>query len=468
MPPKAQATAPRGRPKKSAATEPAPTANASKKRGRVARTQDANEDVASEPPRKRGRPAKTRVEEAVVVEQAPRRGRRSNIAPADTPVEEEAPAPKKRVGRPPKKQTAAVNTPAAAPPKSRIGRPSKAEAFAAKETAIPKRRGPAAALRLSSVAGSPRVTKSGSKPTPSKSIAAPRLNPRMRSKLRTRQPPTPKVEQQVAPAPAKRRGRPPAIKPQETATPTQAKGFKGAQKAAGKSVAPRKKRGYTTIEVPDKFAAQVQQYFQDLVEADAVSTSDVEEEMIQVEEEDAGSSSAAAEEEEIIQAEDEDAGPGATAEEEEEEPVTIVDEETIITSATVGATDEEDVPAPADQIDGAYHSPEASDLNAAEGLDAMDVAEDIGSEFANSPLAQDPLQATIDVDVNLSIQETAQVEQDMINSADVLESALNDKENAFDILDTRLSSEHDSDAYIGGAAPGPSDTVLFGQELLSL
>ncbi|OAL04401.1 hypothetical protein IQ06DRAFT_290516 [Phaeosphaeriaceae sp. SRC1lsM3a] len=487
MPPKAQATAQRGRPKRSAAPEPAPVANASKKRGRVAKTQDADEVEVADPPKKRGRIAK-----AVVIEAAPKRGRRSNVAPAVAPVEEEASAPKKRMGRPPKKvstaatatievpalkkrmgrppkkETAPVDVPAAIP-KARIGRPRKIEAAVVEESATPKRRGPksrtsAIGLDLSRVAGSSRVTKSRSQPATKKAIPAPRLNPRLRAKLRTRQPPTPKVEQQVAPAPTKRRGRPPKAGPQQVAAPKQAIGRRATSKTAAKPVAPRKKRGYTALHIPDKYAAQIQRYLQELVEAEVVPISAVEEALVQVEEEDAGPGAAADEVEEV----------------DVEEPITVVEEETVITSGGGNAADEEDVLALAEQLDGAEHSSLGGDLEQGADIDPMDVAEDIVAEVAediaedivaevaNSALDTEPIQATAAVEVELGIQETAQAEQAMIDTAEALESELNDKENALDGLDTRLSSEDGTDAYIGGAAPSVADSVLFGQEILSL
>jgi hypothetical protein len=256
----------RGRPKKAVPkVAPLPVANAPAKRGRVAKA-DVVESPA-EPPKKRGRPPKVQTEEVIVVKPL-RRGRPPLVAP-EPPVEE---APKKRVGRPPKKRMGRppkAEAEAPAPTPKKRGRPSKANIAAKEHTATPKRRGrPAknAAVELSRVAGSPRVSK---RQIPVKAAPA-RLNPHLRSKLRTRLAPAQKVVEETATQPAKRRGRP--AKATAAPAPAPKKDVKVTKAAVSKSTPLRKKRGFTVVEVPDKFAAQVQQYLQELQEAESLPT----------------------------------------------------------------------------------------------------------------------------------------------------------------------------------------------------
>lgn len=255
MPPKART--PRG--KAAAAVEEAPVA-LPMKRGRAAKADviDAA-DVVAEPPKKRGRPAKAQAEEPVeAVPEPKKRGRKANVAPE--PVIEEAPVVKKGRGRPKKD---AVTAQEEAPVMSR-GRPKK-QAIA--EPATPPKRGrPArAAVDLHRVNGSPRIGKRSSPRNNNNKVKleplARRLDPRMRSKLRTRLPakksePAP----QPAPKPTSRRGRPPKaaaaiIPPKQVAKPA-------------KPLAPRKMRGHTVRQIPDRYIAQIDQYLHDLMEAD--------------------------------------------------------------------------------------------------------------------------------------------------------------------------------------------------------
>ncbi|KAH8732012.1 hypothetical protein GQ44DRAFT_698348 [Phaeosphaeriaceae sp. PMI808] len=213
----------------------------------------------------RGRPARAKaqapIEKPVVVDEPRKRGRAARVAPQ--PSIDEAPTPKRHTGRPPKVAAAATE----ATPKRR-GRP-------AKNTA---------SVNLNRVAGPSRVTKSASKSaskptsTPKKAVANSRLDPRMRSKLRTRLVPV-KIQEEIVPQPSKRRGRPPkavtgAPTPKKTAgrKPGKATAPKPVKAAVTKPTAPRKKRGYTAFEVPDKFAAQVRQYLQDLHDAEPLPT----------------------------------------------------------------------------------------------------------------------------------------------------------------------------------------------------
>ncbi|KAB2110252.1 hypothetical protein AG0111_0g1073 [Alternaria gaisen] len=278
MPPKARIAPGR----KAAAAEEAPVARPLK-RSRASRA-DAVE-AAVEPPKKRGRPAKAKAEE-IVVEDAPKpkkRGRQPNIAPTSAPEPEpepltEAPVVKKGRGRPKKE---AVPAQEEAPVKNREGRPRKADVTANAPPATPKRGRPArtAALDLDRVAGPSRIGKRSSPRTKAKAEpnVTRRLDPRMRSKLRTRLPPANIAKSEPvtkpAPKPTARRGRPPkdvapVPKPAAVAKPTK----------PVKSLAPRKMRGHTLRQIPDRYVAQVDQYLQGLVEADESS---VEEEQLE-------------------------------------------------------------------------------------------------------------------------------------------------------------------------------------------
>ncbi|KAF2702787.1 hypothetical protein K504DRAFT_508595 [Pleomassaria siparia CBS 279.74] len=244
----------RGRPRKSDIVAPAPTIVgkiAAKKRGRPSKAAEAIEKSIIEPtatPKKRGRPAKKAVAEA---EPRPEpKSRREDAAPA---------IPFKRAGRPIKTSTA---------------------------------------TSLNRVAGSPRVTKRTAPRRASVTKPPPRISPLMRSRLRTREPPK-KEAAPIVEAP-KRRGRKPAVEapkrrgrkpaasvaPKKTTaalkTPKATTGRGRPRKhsapvikqstatdkskiaAVSQPSVPRKKRGYTTFVVPDKWAAQFQQLFLDL------------------------------------------------------------------------------------------------------------------------------------------------------------------------------------------------------------
>jgi hypothetical protein len=283
MPPKARKAPGRKAPAAEEASVAPPL-----KRNRASKA-DAVE-AAVEPPKKRGRPAKAKAE-GPVVEDAPRpkkRGRQPNIAPASAPEPEpdpliEAPVVKKGRGRPKKE---AVPAQEEAPVKNREGRPRKADVTANAPPATPKRGRPArtAALDLDRVAGPSQIGKRSSPRTKAKAEpnVARRLDPRMRSKLRTRLPPANIAKSEPvtkpAPKPTARRGRPPkdvapVPKPAAVAKPTK----------PVKSLAPRKMRGHTLRQIPDRYVAQVDQYLQDLIEADESSVE--EEQLEEIEEE---------------------------------------------------------------------------------------------------------------------------------------------------------------------------------------
>lgn len=242
MAPNTQTATPRrpGRPKKVALSPAAAPVASETPRRRGRQPKAATVQVAAEAPKKRGRPARVEAEEAApVVQNAPKRGRPAKTA-APEPVTEEAPAPKKR------------------------GRPAKN----------------APTVDLKRVAGSPRVAKRSSplsKPAPraSKPVApASRINPRLRSKLRARVPAAQKTnkEEPAPPAhPAKKRGRP--AKAVQAPAPNKMTARKAIATKA-KAAAPRKRRGYTSFEIPDKFAAQVQQFIQDLHNAESSEEQD--------------------------------------------------------------------------------------------------------------------------------------------------------------------------------------------------
>lgn len=280
--------------RKAAVAEEAPIASPLK-RSRASRA-DAVE-AAVEPPKKRGRPAKAKTEEPVV-QDAPKpkkRGRQPNIAPAPEPEPLiEAPVVKKGRGRPKKEAVPAQEEAPVqeqAPVKNRGGRPRKADVTTNAPPATPKRCRPArtAALDLDRVTGPSRIGKRSSPLTKTKAEPniARRLDPRMRSKLRTRLPPAKTVKSEPvtkpAPKPTARRGRPPkdvapVPKPAVVEKPTK----------PAKPLAPRKMRGHTLRQIPDQYVAQVDQYLQDLIEADESPVDEEQLEEIDEEQEEDG------------------------------------------------------------------------------------------------------------------------------------------------------------------------------------
>jgi hypothetical protein len=252
MPPGAMSnpTRGRGRPKKDAAP-PAPSsvavAEAPKRRGRVPKV--VAPIVSESQSKGRGRAAKAPVEtdvDEVAPDNVPtRRGR--GRAPKQSAVEE-VPPPVQRGGRP-RKQVPVVQEASATPPKRR-GRP-------------PKNAGD-----LDRVLGSPRVTKR----TPQRTKTAPRVDPRVRSKLRTRLPPAENKAATVeAPKPKKRIGKP--ARKDVAAVPakkTIEHKMKGAH-VTKPTAKPRKRRGFTMLEVPDKYAKAITDHLQHLIDNDVVA-----------------------------------------------------------------------------------------------------------------------------------------------------------------------------------------------------
>ncbi|KZM26745.1 DNA binding [Ascochyta rabiei] len=263
----------RGRPAKVAAPEPAiPVAvtvppNPPKKRGRPPKTNTV-ETVTVEPPKRRGRQPNPKNDKPIAqIDSAIRRGRRS-LAAAEEAIAEAHVSPKRRPGRPSKATSTAAAAEAIAP-KKRGGRPRKEDVVP--EALITPKRGRRPTLDLNRVAGPSRVTKRTSprsKPVAraSKVVAAPRINPKMRSRLRQRTAPIEKVKKEALQPVKKARGRPKKVQVEvgrKPSAPVPAAPVKKVT-ARPKTVAPRKRRGYTTLEVPDKFAAQVKQLVADL------------------------------------------------------------------------------------------------------------------------------------------------------------------------------------------------------------
>lgn len=438
MPPKAQTNVLRGRgrpTKRSAAPEPAPVANALT-RGRVAKADPVEASI--EPSKKRGRPAKAPDEEPEAVAAVPKRGRRSLAAP-EAPVED-TPAPKKRMGRPAKEE--GTEAPAAVPtPKKRAGRPSKADAAVEETPTTPKPRGrppknAAAAIDLSRVAGSPRVEKSRSKPIPraTKSAVAPRRDPRVRSKLRTRLPPAVKAKEEIAPQPTKRRGRPPKATAAPVPSPKKAAGRKTTKAAVAKSIIARKRRGYTTLEVPDKFAAQVQHYLQELQDAETLPTpiggdAEVEAEV--------------------------QTGAGA----EEEDYDMIVEEEVHITSATAGVGEEDALAVAEQAVDG-------EDFGGDTEADEDDIEADVQEEAIQDVVIQEdvedePTEVATEVDVEMSVLEVAQMEQQLNDANALAQEFVGNVENHDDNPTSFLGND-DTEAFVRDAESRSSAGVIFG------
>jgi hypothetical protein len=114
------------------------------------------------------------------------------------------------------------------------------------------------------------------------------MNPKMRSRLRVRQAPVVE-EREEAPAPGKRRRGPnkavaEAAAPKKTVgRPRTSATAKVAPKTAPKVATPRKRRGYTTVEVPDKFVLLVKQLIKDQLAADEAIAAPPEEEIAEEE-----------------------------------------------------------------------------------------------------------------------------------------------------------------------------------------
>ena len=333
--------------------------------------------AAPSTPRGRGRPAKDTAPPAVVAEAPKRRGRAPKAAApveaepqpkkrgraAKAPVEDVAEEPQKRVGRGrgrPRKEPAVEDAPAPAPASAtpkRGGRPRKQEVVE-EVPATPKRRGrpPKSAVDLHRVAGSPRVSKRTSpRANPTKTVApATRLNPIIRSKLRSRALPAEKKAPAVAeaPKPKRRVGRPP--KQEAAAAPNTKKAR--VSKPAEKPSVPRKRRGITTIEIADKFAQRVKDFVNALLADDAA-------------------------------AEASEATPAQSHVEEEEEAAPV-DEDSIAVGDGVDGSNEMGA-----LTDGQIEAYEAQDLGEMEELE-QDIGDITETEKGPAAIAQESVQAT--------------------------------------------------------------------------
>jgi hypothetical protein len=477
MPPKPKAPTDvlrsRGRPKRQEAPEPAPTADAPARRGRAAKA-----DVVAapaepvEPPKKRGRPSKVAAEEAVAVVKTPKRGRPSLVVP-EAAVEEEEPALKKRMGRPPKIPVVEAPTET---PKRRAGRPAKASAaiaVAVEET--PKRRGrPAknAAVDLNRVAGSPRVTKSRARPVV-KVAPAPRIDPRVRSKLRTRVPAAQKVEKPVAAQPTRRRGRPAAVKAAPPA-PIKAKATKA---AATKPAAPRKKRGYTTLEVPDRFAARVQQYLKELQDDEtlpsavegAIEEGAEQQEEEEVVEEEALEAEAGAEEdeEEEVEAEAASGEEDVEAEAEEEDVETTPEENVLVTSDGMGSVEEDNVVTLSEE---AIQEAEVAEMDEDKEAYEQEMDQDMDTHEQSVPEDEvEPTEEAPEVELEMHVQETVQIQLDVDGAALAQQEPHQQLDRSLGFGDDKssLMGDNNTSAYVRDVEPVPSAGFLFGQGVLS-
>lgn len=278
MPPKARPHAPSGTRRSQRAA--APTLTTAMKRRRPLQTETSQ--TAEEPPKKkRGRPPK---QPSTTVQSVPSALSASAAAPT---------SPKKRPGRPRKQDGPPSLAPAgeaaqapATAPKKRPGRPRKNEKLLVAETPTRtyKRGRPAkkvmgldsSLIRCSSrLIERPAIQREAAEPTASSAPATPtpRMNPRMRSKLRKRLPSTRNIPSQPSNVQPARRGRPPklqaaaklAASTSKTATGAVAGVARDAKRS--KPIVLRKPRGHTMLKVADKYASQVQQYYESLVNA---------------------------------------------------------------------------------------------------------------------------------------------------------------------------------------------------------
>lgn len=434
-----------GRPARAAEPVPEPVAPTVRaKRGRPAKAEAA--DIAAEPPKKRGRPAKVTAEIPGPLDtKALKRGRPSLRAP-ETVADAPTPKASARASRTHQAETEATDP---AVTKKRAGRPRKDDAVPDVAPASGKRGRPArtASRDLRGVAGSPRISK--------RTVGRPahtfsRLDPRVRSKLRTRLPPAPKVvKQESAAAPAKR-GRPrkatveapkpkkaEALKVQKAkaSKPVKAEASKSKKLAAqqttnatsskpAKSIVPRKRRGFTTLEVADSYAAQVKQYYAGLLAASATARAvSVEEDQAQVLDADVDA-----------EVPDEDAV-------EDELDVTIAENTIPVEDEGVEVDENDDDNVEGDERDNSNNvnieMPGDAQEIASEGVEVTNVdapAEDVVEEaLADNTVLEDDFEGDVqeqssdraqELDVEMNIQETVQVEQDLDGNI-TLEQAIN-------------------------------------------
>jgi hypothetical protein len=262
----------------------------------------------------------------------------------------------------------------------------------------------------------------------------------MRSKLRTRLAPAQKAIETVPLQPAKRRGRPAKAAAQATSQkkPTNSK---APTAAVTKPVASRKKRGVTILDVPDKFAAQVRQYLQELQEAESLPA------LVQ-----SGAADDIVAEAEI----------GADAGGDEEFAV-IVEENILITSAT-HSEDEENALVASEQTQDQDHddADAVDDADADVGVQEEEIQDEVVQDIVilEDADVEEPTEAGPGIDIEMSIQEVVQIEQSS-NDAGALEQDLDEyaetpEDDAASIFD------NDTDTYIHEPVSRPSAGAIFG------
>jgi hypothetical protein len=326
-----------------------------------------------------------------------------------------------------------------------MGRPRQADvaAAAAQETPeTPRRRGRpaknASADVLNRIAGSPRITKSRAKSTPkAKPAAVPRINPRIRSKLRTRLAPAPKVKEELVPQPAKRRGRPPRAAAQAP-SPKKVTSHRAPKATVTKPAAPRKKRGITVLEVPDKFVALAKQYLQELQDADA----DLE----------PGEDVAA--DDSLAEAETDADAVVVAAAAEEELPETT--EENILVTSATATGDEENALIVSDQIqmhDAVDADAVADMIEEAEAMD--DIVTDIIAH-GDERVEEQPTEPSTEVEIEMNIQEVVQIEQSSNRLATLEENVETQEDDPASIFDEEV------DSYIREPVSRYSAGAIFG------
>ncbi|KAF2022479.1 hypothetical protein EK21DRAFT_95679, partial [Setomelanomma holmii] len=231
---------------------------------------------------------------------------------------------------------------------------------------------------------------------------------------RSRKPPTPQ--------PIKRRGRPAkTVATAEVAPAKKSAISKTVPAKVSKPAAPRKRRGITILDFPDKSATQMRQFLQQLQEAELLplSNEDTAEEQLTAEAE--VDTDAVAEE---------DAGQS-------------VEEDILITSATAVA-DEENAP-----------FVDASEESVLTEL----VQEVVVREYEDEEIDEDSTDAAAGLDLEISVQEVVQIER-RSNDLDATEQDLKATTEIHEELSTSILSG-DTDASVREAEARPSAAAIF-------
>lgn len=455
-----------------AAASAAIAKEAPNKRGRAVK---AEVPAAPDPtPKKRGRPARTKVEEDVdpapePEAEQPKKGRgrgRKAAEPVPEPPVGDAPAPEKRGRKPaePAPEPAVDDAPAPAP-KKRAGRPRKATPPAAKAPATHKRRGrpSASALDLNRVTGPARISKRRSSTKTAPPAIGTRSSPRNSRTRASKQPKkapaaavapkqkaAPKAKKAApkeAPLPKKRMGRPPknAAATSSKKTPTKPADHKRKDARVAKSTPkPRKKRGYTTIDVPDRFADAMIDYLQQLIDTKAAPAKEPTEEAPADDEEvdvdvvmsDAEDAEAALTNGDIAKVDVEDEASAQL--EDEEEPILVIEEvvEEVIGDNTESqeldrATEDDDIMGgdlyddDDDDDDEQYAAQDKGDLGARS--DALQAAHEAASD---TELDDDPIVYTETFEEIQGIQE---IKIRLLGRESVIEEAIEKVPDALDL-----------------------------------